>query len=330
MDKNIYLPLFSVIVPAYNASNYIEKCIISVLNQEYENFELIIVDDGSTDGTFDICCAYGKKDSRIKIIKQANGGHTSARNAGLSSSCGEYVFFLDSDDWFDLNVLSGCESIIRKYEPDLITFDIKDSDGKIVGSCRLQEGIYEINKNNDCIMSSLILDENGKYIFPRSLSGKCFKRTLIYESQMNVPSKIRIGEDGAAFVSATMKAKSIYVMSGMSYNCFIHGDSVSHTSDADAFKRLPYLLDYLNEVTRCNEFDFEKQIDRYIVAKLFSAAQFVRRSGKKSSYLDEQYREIIKDKRVEKALQNAHFSIRGYKYLMKKMILTNKLWCLIK
>ena len=99
----MYGNLVSVIVPIYNVEKYLEKCIESIVNQTYKNLEIILVDDGSPDNCPAICDEWAQKDSRIKVIHKKNGGLSSARNAGLEVSNGEYISFVDSDDWLDEN-----------------------------------------------------------------------------------------------------------------------------------------------------------------------------------------------------------------------------------
>ena len=97
------MPLFSIIVPVYKAEKYISECVDSVLAQTFEDFELILADDGSPDRCPEICDEYAKKDSRIKVIHKNNGGASSARNSGIDAACGEYIIFLDSDDYWEGN-----------------------------------------------------------------------------------------------------------------------------------------------------------------------------------------------------------------------------------
>ena len=114
-------PLFSIIVPIYNVERYLEQCIESVLAQDYQNYELILVDDGSPDNSIDICVKYAKQYSNIVFIHKINGGVSDARNAGIQIARGEYLMFLDSDDyWEGRTILSDLQNIITENNPDVI------------------------------------------------------------------------------------------------------------------------------------------------------------------------------------------------------------------
>ena len=97
--------LVSVIIPVYNCENYIEKCIESVLLQSYENFEMILIDDGSPDNSGAICDKYAEKDSRVRVIHKSNGGVSSARKKGIENSTSAYISFIDSDDYIEPDYL---------------------------------------------------------------------------------------------------------------------------------------------------------------------------------------------------------------------------------
>lgn len=98
----------SIIVPVYQAGKYLEKCIKSILDQTFTDFELILVDDGSNDGSEKICDDYAKKDARIKVIHQKNQGVSSARNAGMNCAEGDYIAFVDADDWIETDMFEQC------------------------------------------------------------------------------------------------------------------------------------------------------------------------------------------------------------------------------
>ena len=113
---------FSIIIPVYKVEEYLEKCIKSVLNQTYKNFELILVDDGSPDKCPLICDNYAKIDSRVFVIHKQNGGVSSARNEGIKVAKGEYIWFVDSDDFVEENSLEILSEYINKTDTVLYVF----------------------------------------------------------------------------------------------------------------------------------------------------------------------------------------------------------------
>lgn len=136
------MPKFSIIVPIYNIENYIEKCIDSVLTQSYDNFELILVDDGSPDGCPGICDEYAKKDSRVQVVHKKNGGLSSARNAGLAVAQGEYCWMVDGDDYISPDAL---EKILpyAQGEIDIINVGLVGfMDGEVADFCKNPE-VYD-------------------------------------------------------------------------------------------------------------------------------------------------------------------------------------------
>lgn len=112
----------SVIVPVYNIENYIEGCIKSLISQTYNDIEIILVDDGSTDNSLNVCEQFAGIDNRIKIVNKANGGLSSARNAGIDVATGDYIIFVDGDDYIAANTLLELVSQIEKYDADIVQF----------------------------------------------------------------------------------------------------------------------------------------------------------------------------------------------------------------
>lgn len=114
--------LISVIIPVYNVEKYLQECLNSVIAQTYKNIEIIVIDDGSTDNSGKICDEYAKKDNRIKVIHKANGGLSDARNFGIDISKGKYVYFVDSDDYIDIDTIESMYKIAKDYSADIVTF----------------------------------------------------------------------------------------------------------------------------------------------------------------------------------------------------------------
>lgn len=114
----------SIIIPVYNVEAYLRKCLDSVVGQTYENLEIIIVDDGATDNSYSICREYADRDSRIVLIHQENGGLSAARNKGLSVATGDYVLFLDSDDWVDIHMVEKLVFLASEHDADAVASGI--------------------------------------------------------------------------------------------------------------------------------------------------------------------------------------------------------------
>lgn len=111
--------LISIIVPVWNAHPYLEKCVDSILAQTYKNIELILVDDGSTDDSLEICRRYERFDERVNVLHKENGGQWSARNLGLDYCTGEYVGFVDNDDWVFPDMYEKLYNLMNKYHADI-------------------------------------------------------------------------------------------------------------------------------------------------------------------------------------------------------------------
>lgn len=142
-------PTISVIVPVYNAEKTLRRCVDSILAQTFEDFELILINDGSKDQSGDICDEYAAKDSRVKTIHKTNGGVSSARNAGLRIAQGEYIAFIDSDDYIDNDYLLG----FKHYDADLII-----------------SGAKLISINNNWGVQRFKLHKNTRNIIPIALA----------------------------------------------------------------------------------------------------------------------------------------------------------------
>lgn len=155
--------LFSIIVPVYNVIQYLTRCILSIEKQETQySYEIIVVDDGSTDGSSDLCDQIAKQYENIVVIHKSNGGLSDARNTGIKRSIGEYILFLDSDDYMVENAINNIGSYIEKYKPDLLYADvIVEKKGKLIQKLK-KTGIEE-NKEYDGSSAMLAELQSGKY-----------------------------------------------------------------------------------------------------------------------------------------------------------------------
>lgn len=126
------MPRISIIVPVYKVEAYLQRCVDSILAQTYQNFELILVDDGSPDNCGNMCDEYAKIDNRVKVIHKQNGGLSSARNAGLDIACGEYIGFVDSDDWITMDMFEYLMDLTDDYKSEITSISYILSNGKTI------------------------------------------------------------------------------------------------------------------------------------------------------------------------------------------------------
>lgn len=192
MSKENNTPFFSLIIPVYNVERYIEECLNSILQQKYENYEVLCIIDGSPDKSHEICNKYASKDPRIKVIYQENQGAAAARNTGLDNATGEYIHFVDPDDRLpNCEVYSQLHNILKECQYDVLvgrsnyyqdTFDVKTE----VGTWE------EIKKENYNSLSFVL--ENDYFFALTSGVNKIYKRTMIIDNQVLWPLNI-VNED---------------------------------------------------------------------------------------------------------------------------------------
>ena len=179
--------MISVIVPVYNVEKYLSECIESLIGQTYSDLEIILINDGSTDKSGDICDMYSRKDKRIHVIHKENGGNTSARKEGVKHSKGEYIAFVDADDWLEPFMF---QQMLKSGEnADIIIFAAYEEYGSFqkVKCSSVIEGLYSGNKLLSLYEKMMM---NGSFYIhgiPTNLWGKLFKKNIISKSQGNDP-----------------------------------------------------------------------------------------------------------------------------------------------
>ncbi len=179
MDRQ---PFLSVIIPVYNKEKYIEECIDSVLNQTFEDFEIILVDDESPDRCPEICDEYTLKDNRVKVIHQKNAGHSYARNSGIKASKGRYLMFVDSDDYlYDNEVLEKLCITAETNGSDIVLSNILSLDNGVISKTKCSYFQYDY-KNSDSISTFVAMHKNHTY--HASMCSRLFRRELITENNL--------------------------------------------------------------------------------------------------------------------------------------------------
>ena len=260
-------PFFSVIVPVYNNEDDIEKCISSILAQTYDDFELIIVDDGSTDKTPDICDDFAQKDERIRVIhRQGNGGVTAARNEGLFYSSGEYIYHVDGDDWIAEKLLETAKNRLDKASIDIFVFchvKVLENNQYQKRKLRVEEGLYDKERLKKQIYPWMIfqLDKKGG-IDSGSLCDKVIKRKLLQKHYCSDTSLFR-GEYCVCAWECLYFADNVYFSEEMLY----FYNRLSETSGQKKYRKNlleneKAIAKYLRSSLKVKEdFEIERQIN---------------------------------------------------------------------
>ena len=223
------MPEFSIIIPVYKVEQYIHRCIDSVLSQSYKDFEIILVDDGSPDSCPQICDEYAAKDHRIKVIHKKNGGSSDARNFGIEAAVGEYLLFIDSDDyWNDDNALSDLYVECSKNY-DIVLFGTKDiiAESKSIVPKRGNYDLLALKKSKHSAISSLI--QTGE--FPGSAWVMAYRRAFVIEHQIRFEVGIK-AEDIDWLLHVFTKLESISAIRN-SFYMYVKNRPGSITNTAD-------------------------------------------------------------------------------------------------
>lgn len=181
----------SIIVPVYNVEKYIEKCLDSLINQSYKNVEIVVINDGSTDNSINIIMDKYNSNDRIYIYNKKNGGLSSARNLGLDKATGDYLLFVDSDDWLELDCVEKLVDVIESQNADIIEFGYKMvSDCKELSSTRFTTRVFESNNSilEEFFFGTQIIDIVCNKIYKKKLFDNVrFVEGKIHEDYMITP-----------------------------------------------------------------------------------------------------------------------------------------------
>lgn len=235
---------YSIIIPVYNTESYLRKCLNSVINQTYSNIEIIIVDDGSTDGSKNIYNEYAKKDSRILTFYKENSGLSDARNLGIQYSTGDYILLLDSDDYFDLDGIELLDKSIVECQKkvDIISMFLKQIDIQQNKEIHLNHSLcnYQVVngvdffknelKNDSMYMAAVLNIYSRDFLLKNKL---CFKSGILHEDEEFTPR-------------AVLSAKSILPTTLNFYNYIIRSNSI--TTKKDLSKNVTDLFTTLQEL----------------------------------------------------------------------------------
>lgn len=239
-DNHKCRELISIIVPVYNVVNYLEKCVNSIIVQTYKTLEIILVDDGSTDGSGKLCDSLKRKDKRIHVIHQSNSGSTAARNAGLKNASGRLIGFVDSDDWIEPDMYEKLIEALHHDDADIAVGRqyINRENAEYVEAPRsIYKGCYR--KDEKILPHHIIYSDDyvNKGISP-NLVDKLFKKELLLEYQLIVNPNTKYAEDDICVYSCILNADCVTFIDEAVYHYLQHEGSVTKKSDEDYFSKI--------------------------------------------------------------------------------------------
>lgn len=291
----------SVIIPVYNASNYIGQCIESVLRQTYKNFELILINDGSKDDSLDIIYKYAKKDKRICIVHQKNMGVAKTRNKGIKIANGDYITFVDNDDSID-------EDYLEKFVSNSNDCDI------IIG------GYKRVDMHKKVLMRLVLKNTDwSKYTFITPW-GRFFKRDFLIKNKIQFFS-YPIGEDVFFNLKAYSLTKKIKIIPYVGYNWLYNDNSISNTIHK-GFNEKVDIVTFLNKIYDIREIGSKQYIDYYCYKFGIWYLLYSGKSAEKHQFIN-QYK-IIKEWNRKKSIKMNifpfSFKLSGEKFINRSIV----------
>lgn len=213
----------SMIIPVYNAEQYLKKCVDSVRAQTYGNLEIMLVDDGSTDSSGELCDTYAEKDERIRVVHKENGGLVSAWKAGVKECSGEYVSFLDSDDWIDPEMLSEMSAYLTGNDREMVISDYiieRDGGSQEYVWQKLAPGEYGRKEIEEKIFPCLLGQEERYITISRCM--KLISKRLISENGNYTDPAIIVGEDTTIMLPVLLDCQRIVAMDHKAYYHYLY------------------------------------------------------------------------------------------------------------
>ncbi len=263
----------SVIVPVYNVQPYLSRCVDSILQQSMADFELILIDDGSTDGSGALCDAYNRND-RIRVIHQENQGLGLARNTGLAHAQGEYVCFVDADDYVGPELLEHLLTAAQRHQADLVIGGWTDiyADGRIKRHIYPETLFVTEDERRACILGSVAAPpESRKEVFWNVAAwAKLYRRELLERNSLRfVSERVLISEDILFNLDFFGCAERVAATQDASYCYCVNAGSLSKRYRADRFERNLEMYEAVRQrlLPMCSEQRFQQRLDRFLLSK---------------------------------------------------------------
>lgn len=319
--------LISVIIPVYNVKEYLERSVESVLEQTYQNLEIILVDDGSTDGSADMCDAYAQRDGRVIVIHKENQGAASARNAGLDIAKGKYIGFVDSDDWVDAIMFEELYALLKETNAD-ISFCVNKRVYREKWDNEPSEGNVLLEGRD--ILTSFVEPSFKPHIL-KAVWDKLYTREIIGDT------RFRIGqhEDGDFNTKVLCKAQRVAFCGKVLYHYLDERPgSVTNTGISERIftDRLPVLLEQIKDLKNADRQDLASRQEVMYYAELLSYYTRIYNSTHemRNDYLERITKMIRENKKeIQKTFEYTQAS-KGYQIQMRLFLMSPGLYRMYK
>lgn len=270
----------SIIIPVYNGEKFLEECLNSVIGQTYPELEIVIINDGSTDHTIELCKKYCEKDSRIILIDKENGGVTSARKAGIDAATGKYTIFVDADDWIPAQTIERLTEVAETNETDVVScgFVQVESEQSEEHYGTLEAGIYELADNEEFISSMFYQGALKEWGIWPTLWGKLFLTEEIRACIRHLDERIFYGEDAATVFETILQSKRVAVIKEpLYYYRYLNTTSVSGKRNKLLLDNMFYLYEYLYKVFEKQRYAeiLLKQLKHYMISLMNHAGKLL-------------------------------------------------------
>lgn len=310
----MYQPRVSIVVPVYNSEKYLGRCIESAVNQIYKETEIILVDDGSTDSSGAICDGWAKKDSRIKVVHKSNEGAGLARNSGLDAATGEYVLFVDSDDYILPEAVQKCVEAAIRDNSEIVLYGRADvlKNGEIKEKpIKTDKLFYEVSDVTEDLLSSLCVHSKG---FGFGVVAKMLKMSAIRDSGVRFCSEREVLSEDVLFLAEYFACiKRATIVPEHLYMCVIHGDSLSNRVNPDFQKQNNIFLKKIRDI--CERCGYSQNVKTHLEARYLSYAlagiKQLAVSGKTHKENIEGIKQLFGDEELRSVLRNEVISLNS-------------------
>ena len=283
------MPKISIIVPVYNTERYLEMCVDSIRSQTLREIEIILVDDGSTDSSASICRGFQAKDDRIKFFSIPSSGPAVARNVGLENATGEYIGFVDSDDWIDQNMFERLYQTSRETKADIVGCNfVREYLGRRTREdVTWKTGFYTRKDIEDKIFPELIASEALRWIGPFNLVTKIFRRQLIEEKRIRFNEELLSGEDWVFSKTCMLYSRSLYLMGNAYwYHYRYNMSSITNTYLPKSWDIYKAENAYWTEIlSNYGEYDFSQQLQWHRLAGALTSLNYETKPGNPKGFV---------------------------------------------